>query len=163
MPESVLRRCCTSRDYIYWLEAVAQLISLAVVARDQFDGIVCFVDNTAAEHALNKGTSKKSESLLVNRCLLGVGCPSGFVCQFSAGHQPGKPVRQGLKGRLFRGAPVRLQTFGAPVRDRVAASSSTAAGTCELAGVGLPGRGRQPVRRDTALQGGRGRAVSGFV
>ncbi|CAE7844333.1 unnamed protein product, partial [Symbiodinium necroappetens] len=58
VPESVLRRCCSSRDYIYWLEAVAQLISLAVVAKDQFDCIVCFVDNTAAEHALNKGTSK---------------------------------------------------------------------------------------------------------
>ncbi|OLP99308.1 hypothetical protein AK812_SmicGene18150 [Symbiodinium microadriaticum] len=58
VPESVLRSCCSSRDYIYWLEAVAQLISLAVVAQDQFDCIVCFVDNTAAEHALNKGTSK---------------------------------------------------------------------------------------------------------
>ena len=58
VPESVLRSCCSSRDYIYWLEAVAQLISMAVIAQDQFDCIVCFVDNTAAEHALNKGTSK---------------------------------------------------------------------------------------------------------
>ena len=55
---AVLQQCCTSRDYIYWLEAVAQLISIAVVARDQFDCLICFVDNTAAEHALNTGTSK---------------------------------------------------------------------------------------------------------
>ena len=58
VPVEVLEQCCTSRDYIYWLEAVAQLISIAVVARDQFDCLICFVDNTAAEHALNKGTSK---------------------------------------------------------------------------------------------------------
>ena len=58
VPVEVLQHCCTSRDYIYWLEAVAQLISIAAVARDQFDCLICFVDNTAAEHALNKGTSK---------------------------------------------------------------------------------------------------------
>ena len=31
-----------------------QLISLAMVSCDQFDCIVCLVDNTAAEHVLNK-------------------------------------------------------------------------------------------------------------
>ena len=60
VPVEVLQHCCTSRDYIYWLEAVAQLISIAAVARDQFDCLICFVDNTAAEHALNKGTSKNA-------------------------------------------------------------------------------------------------------
>ena len=30
------------------------------VASDQFDCLICFVDNTAAEHALNKGTSKNA-------------------------------------------------------------------------------------------------------
>ena len=39
---------------------MAQLISIAAVARDQFDCLICFVDNTAAEHALNKGTSKNA-------------------------------------------------------------------------------------------------------
>ena len=58
VPERVLQRCCSSRNYIYWLEAIAQIISVAVVARDQFICIVCFADNTAAEHSLNKGISK---------------------------------------------------------------------------------------------------------
>ena len=58
VPVEVLQQCCSSTDYIYWLEAVAQLISIAVVARDQFDCLICFVDNTAVEHALNRGTSK---------------------------------------------------------------------------------------------------------
>ncbi|CAE7580561.1 NUP155 [Symbiodinium sp. KB8] len=52
------RTRATSVLFVQWLEAIAQLISIAVVARDQFDCIVCFLDNTAAEHALNKGTSK---------------------------------------------------------------------------------------------------------
>eukprot|EP00439_Symbiodinium_sp_Y106_P083902 s636_g24.t1 len=56
VPVEVLQQCCSSTDYIYWLEAVAQLISIAVVARDQFDCLICFVDNTAVEHALNRGT-----------------------------------------------------------------------------------------------------------
>ncbi|OLP76112.1 hypothetical protein AK812_SmicGene43996 [Symbiodinium microadriaticum] len=37
---------------VYWLEAIAQIISIAVVVRDQFDCIVCFVDNTAVVDSL---------------------------------------------------------------------------------------------------------------
>ena len=57
----------------------AQLISRAVIAQDQFDCIVCFVDNIAAEHATQQRYVQEPEPLLVSRGLLGVGCPSELV------------------------------------------------------------------------------------
>ena len=58
VPLEVLADLASSRAYIFWLEALAQVLSLATVC-DLFDAhVCCWVDNTAAEHALNKGYSK---------------------------------------------------------------------------------------------------------
>ena len=54
----MLADLASSRAYIFWPEAIAQLLSLVTVC-NLFDGhVCCWVDNTAAEHALNKGYSK---------------------------------------------------------------------------------------------------------
>ena len=53
VPVEVLADLASSRAHIFWLEALAQVLSLAAVAH-----VCCWVDNTAAEHALNKGYSK---------------------------------------------------------------------------------------------------------
>ena len=60
VPPAVLSAATASRAYIYRLEAIAQLLAVVMVTDFQFDAIVCFVDNTAAEHALAKGHSKDS-------------------------------------------------------------------------------------------------------
>ena len=58
VPLEVLADLASSRAYIFWLEALAQALSLATVC-DLVDAhVCCWVDNTAAEHALNKGYSK---------------------------------------------------------------------------------------------------------
>ncbi|CAE7027728.1 DD3-3 [Symbiodinium sp. CCMP2592] len=58
VPASVLAGLAASRAYIFWLEALAQLVSLAVVCDLVDTHVCCWIDNTAAEHALNKGYSK---------------------------------------------------------------------------------------------------------
>eukprot|EP00439_Symbiodinium_sp_Y106_P067273 s3940_g11.t1 len=58
VPLEVLADLASSRAYIFWLEALAQVLSLATVC-DLVDAhVCCWVDNTSAEHALNKGYSK---------------------------------------------------------------------------------------------------------
>ena len=54
VPKSFLQIAVTTKAYIYWLEALAQPLSLAVIANVLSDMVVCFVDNVASEHALRK-------------------------------------------------------------------------------------------------------------
>ena len=58
VPLSVLARSCASKAFIFWLEAIAQVISTVIVVRHVCSHVVCFVDNSAAEHALVKGYTK---------------------------------------------------------------------------------------------------------
>ncbi|CAE7213569.1 unnamed protein product [Symbiodinium natans] len=58
VPTHVLAKAASTKAFIFWLEAVAQLLALAALYEDNPDFVVCFVDNTAAEHALNKGHTK---------------------------------------------------------------------------------------------------------
>ena len=53
-----LAKVVQSKAFIYWLEMMAQILSIAVIAPHVQGHLVCFVDNTAAEHALRKGYSK---------------------------------------------------------------------------------------------------------
>ena len=57
-PVSFLSKVATTKAFIFWLEALAQILSLAAVAGFLSGGVVCFVDNSASEHALRKGYSK---------------------------------------------------------------------------------------------------------
>ncbi|CAE7632255.1 unnamed protein product [Symbiodinium sp. CCMP2592] len=58
VPSTVLANLAASRAYIFWLEALAQLVELATICDLVETHVCCWVDNTAAEHALNKGYSK---------------------------------------------------------------------------------------------------------
>ena len=54
VPVEVLADLASSRAYIFWLEALAQVLLLAAVC-DLFDAhVCCWVDNTAAEHAARR-------------------------------------------------------------------------------------------------------------
>ena len=57
-PVSFLSKVATTKAFIFWLEALAQILSLAAVAGFLSGDVVCFVDNSASEHALRKGYSK---------------------------------------------------------------------------------------------------------
>ena len=54
----MLAHLASSRAYIFWLEALAQVLSLLTVSRLLETYAMCWVDNTSAEHALHKGYSK---------------------------------------------------------------------------------------------------------
>ena len=58
VPTTVLADLASSRAYIFWLEALAQIVSVAVASSVCSEHVACWIDNTAAEHALNKGYSK---------------------------------------------------------------------------------------------------------
>ena len=58
VPTAVLADLASSRAYIFWLEALAQIVSVAVASSVCSEHVACWIDNTAAEHALNKGYSK---------------------------------------------------------------------------------------------------------
>ena len=58
VPVTSLAKVAPSKAFIYWLEMMAQILSIAVVAPHVHGHLVCVVDNTAAEHALRKGCSK---------------------------------------------------------------------------------------------------------
>ena len=55
VPKEVLASAASSKAYIFWLEAVAQILALLVVSELLHLHVLCFCDNTAAEHALAKG------------------------------------------------------------------------------------------------------------
>ena len=58
VPTFVLADLASSRAYIFWLEALAQVLSLLTVSQMVQNHVMCWIDNTSAEHALNKGYSK---------------------------------------------------------------------------------------------------------
>ena len=123
----------------------ADLISIAVVARDQFDCLICFVDNTAAEHALNRGTSK-NPALCWLLGSFGCGQLRRPFRQFSACDQSGR------SRRLLGGLPAPVSVSGALVRQSMARSSSAIACPSGDGLVGLPGGRGQPVGLTAALQ-----------
>ena len=49
-----LAKVAPSKALFYWLEMMAQILSVAVIAPHVRGHMVCFIDNTAAEHALRK-------------------------------------------------------------------------------------------------------------
>ncbi|CAE7700500.1 unnamed protein product [Symbiodinium sp. KB8] len=53
-----LAKVAPSKALFYWLEMMAQILSIAVIAPHVRGHMVCFIDNTAAEHALRKGYAK---------------------------------------------------------------------------------------------------------
>ena len=58
VPQDVLEKTATSKAFIFWLEMLAQVLSVLAVASQVRGHVLCFVDNSAAEHALQKGFSK---------------------------------------------------------------------------------------------------------
>ena len=57
-PKHLLARAASSKAFIFWLEAIAQIVSIAAAARILSGDVICFVDNVASEHTLKKGYSK---------------------------------------------------------------------------------------------------------
>ena len=54
----MLADLASSRAYIFWLEALAQVLSLLTLSKLVLNPVLCWIDNTFAEHALNKEYSK---------------------------------------------------------------------------------------------------------
>ncbi|CAE7405213.1 unnamed protein product, partial [Symbiodinium necroappetens] len=64
VPRHLLARAASTKAFIFWLEAIGQIVSIAAAARVLSGDVLCFVDNVASEHALKKGYSK--DPLLTN-------------------------------------------------------------------------------------------------
>ena len=133
VPGNVLLGLATSKAYIYWLEMLAQVLSLLSIRPPRGSHVVCFCDNVAAEHALRKGYSKddrftkvlacfwswvaeRSLSLTFHRVSSKENCSDGVSVR---GRQRLRQARRGLSrllplaqhlGRVRPGRP------GAPVR-----------------------------------------------
>ena len=73
----VLRRTATSKAFIVWLEMLAQLFAVLAVLPHVRGHLLCFVDNSAAQHALTKGYSKDVSFTKV------LGCFSRFLASKS--------------------------------------------------------------------------------
>ena len=73
VPAQVLRRTATSKAFIFWLEMLAQLFAILAVLPHVRGHLLCFVDNSAAQHALTKGYSKDASFTKV------LGCFSRFL------------------------------------------------------------------------------------
>ena len=58
MPNVSSAAAATTRAFIFWLEAMAQIACLMIASQVLSGDVVCFVDNCASEHALRKGYSK---------------------------------------------------------------------------------------------------------
>ena len=69
VPAQVLRRTATSKAFIFWLEMLAQLFAILAVLPHIRGHLLCFVDNSAAQHALTKGYSKDVSFTKVLGCL----------------------------------------------------------------------------------------------
>ena len=69
VPAQVLRRTATSKAFIFWLEMLAQLFAIFAVLPHIRGHLLCFVDNSAAQHALTKGYSKDVSFTKVLGCL----------------------------------------------------------------------------------------------
>ena len=57
-PSSLLTRAAPTKAYIFWLEATAQILAILCICPLVSGHMFCFVDNVAAEHALQKRCSK---------------------------------------------------------------------------------------------------------
>ena len=68
VPGNVLLGLATSKAYIYWLEMLAQVLSLLSIRPPRGSHVMCFCDNVAAEHALRKGYSKDDRFTKVLAC-----------------------------------------------------------------------------------------------
>ena len=73
VPVEVLRKTATSKAFIFWLEMLAQVFAVLAVLQHVRGHLLCFVDNSAAQHALAKGYSKDVSFTKV------VGCFSRFL------------------------------------------------------------------------------------
>ena len=58
VPVEVLASAVSTKAYIFWLELIAQILTLCVLARRLPAHTVCFVDNQGAEHVLRRGWAK---------------------------------------------------------------------------------------------------------
>ena len=54
----VLARSAPTKAYIFWLEAIAQVLTIVCVRQFRKRHVFCSVDNVASEHSLQKGYSK---------------------------------------------------------------------------------------------------------
>ena len=52
MPNVLLAAAATTRAFIFWLEAMAQIACLMIASQVLSGDVVCFVDNCASEHAV---------------------------------------------------------------------------------------------------------------
>ena len=82
VPKEVLRRTATSKAFIYWLEMLAQVFAVLTVAENVQGHVLCFVDNSAAEHALQKGFSKDVAFTKVLGCFARVLAKKGLALSF---------------------------------------------------------------------------------
>ena len=64
VPSHLLARAASTKAFIFWLEAIGQIVSIAAAAHVLSGDVLCFIDNVASEHALKKGYSK--DPLLTN-------------------------------------------------------------------------------------------------
>ena len=70
------------KAFIFWLEMLAQVLSVLVVAAQVRGHVLCFVDNSAAEHALQKGFSKDSFFTKVLGCFARVLASKSIALSF---------------------------------------------------------------------------------
>ncbi|OLQ14118.1 hypothetical protein AK812_SmicGene1756 [Symbiodinium microadriaticum] len=82
VPQDVLERTATSKAFIFWLEMLAQVLSVLVVAAQVRGHVLCFVDNSAAEHALQKGFSKDGLFTKVLGCFAGLLASKSIALSF---------------------------------------------------------------------------------
>ena len=68
VPTKIHTKLVVSTAYISWLEMLAQVMAVTSVAPHVRTYVVCFCDNTAAEHALRKGYSKDEQFTKVLCC-----------------------------------------------------------------------------------------------
>ena len=61
VPVSLLVQSSPTKAYIFWLEAIAQVLSVICIQPFVKGHLVCFADNVAAEHALQKGYTKDAK------------------------------------------------------------------------------------------------------
>ena len=69
VPCDILDKLVVSKAFIFWLEMLAQVLAVASVAPWVSTHVVCFCDNSAAEHALRKGYSKNEHFTRILSCL----------------------------------------------------------------------------------------------
>ena len=82
VPNEVLRKTATSKAFIFWLEMMAQVLAVLTIAEGIQGHVLCFVDNSAAEHALQKGFSRDIAFTKVLGCFARHMAAKGLVLSF---------------------------------------------------------------------------------